>query len=64
MLAAQQRGIGQSTAVGIGGDPIIGTTFVDVLDLFEQRRGDAAVVMIGEIGGARKRKRRNSSRSK
>jgi succinyl-CoA synthetase alpha subunit len=46
-----ELGMGQSTAVGIGGDPVIGTTFVDVLALFEQDRDTTAVVMIGEIGG-------------
>ena len=46
-----ELGMGQSTAVGIGGDPVIGTTFVDVLALFEQDPGTTAVVMIGEIGG-------------
>jgi succinyl-CoA synthetase alpha subunit len=45
------RGIGQSTCVGIGGDPIIGTSFVDVLALFEADPATRAVVMIGEIGG-------------
>jgi succinyl-CoA synthetase alpha subunit len=44
-------GIGQSAAIGIGGDPIIGTTFVDVLALFEKDPQTEAVVMIGEIGG-------------
>jgi succinyl-CoA synthetase alpha subunit len=43
--------IGQTTAVGIGGDPVIGTTFVDVLKLFNQDPETYAVVMIGEIGG-------------
>src|SRR5215475_12796682 len=46
-----QRGIGQSTAIGIGGDPIIGTTFVDALDLFNRAPETEAVIMIGEIGG-------------
>ncbi|MDZ7333211.1 MAG: succinate--CoA ligase subunit alpha [candidate division KSB1 bacterium] len=45
------RGIGQSTCIGIGGDPVIGTTFVDALALFEQDPDTKAVVMIGEIGG-------------
>jgi succinyl-CoA synthetase alpha subunit len=46
-----KRGIGQSTAIGIGGDPIIGTNFVDALDLFNRDPQTEAVVMIGEIGG-------------
>src|SRR6266571_2555107 len=46
-----RRGIGQSTCIGIGGDPIIGTTFVDALRLFRDDPETRAVVMIGEIGG-------------
>jgi succinyl-CoA synthetase alpha subunit len=45
-------GIGQSTCLGIGGDPVIGTSFVDALTLFEADPETKAVVMIGEIGGS------------
>jgi succinyl-CoA synthetase alpha subunit len=51
VAALTARGIGQSTAVGIGGDPIIGSTFIDILELFEADADTEQVVMIGEIGG-------------
>jgi len=46
-----QRGIGQSTCIGIGGDPIIGTTFLDAVRLFNEDPETEAIVLIGEIGG-------------
>jgi succinyl-CoA synthetase alpha subunit len=47
-----QRGIGQASCVGIGGDPIVGTSFVDCLGLFEADPDTRLVVLIGEIGGS------------
>jgi succinyl-CoA synthetase alpha subunit len=47
-----RRGLGQSTCIGIGGDPIIGTSFTDALRLFHEDPGTRAIVLIGEIGGS------------
>jgi len=49
--ALSRAGLGQSTCVGIGGDPLIGTSFLDVLELFQADSETRAIVLIGEIGG-------------
>jgi succinyl-CoA synthetase alpha subunit len=54
--AMTDAGVGQTTCVGIGGDPIVGTTFIDVLDLFNRDPATEAIVLIGEIGGEEEEK--------
>lgn len=49
--AISERGIGQSTCVGIGGDRVTGTSFIDMLSLFEKDRATKKIVLVGEIGG-------------
>ena len=50
-LQSDDLGFGQTSCIGIGGDPIPGTSFIDVLDLFEKDDSTEAIVMVGEIGG-------------
>ncbi len=56
VYALTQRGIGQTTCVGIGGDPVNGTSFLDVLQMFEEDPNTEKVVLIGEIGGTDEQK--------
>lgn len=64
VAALTGAGYGQSTAVGIGGDPIVGSSFVDVLELFESDPQTKAIVLVGEIGGDEEEKAATYIRAK
>lgn len=63
VYALTERGIGQTTCVGIGGDPINGTSFIDVLEMFERDPATEKIVLIGEIGGTDEQKAADFYRS-
>lgn len=56
VFGLSEKNIGQSTCIGIGGDPIVGTGYIDLLDMFENDQDTEAIVIIGEIGGEEEEK--------